>query len=528
MRSSLKCVPPGGSPSRVGRVSMRPGLVYLSVVAVLLGVLFAFPGKASALAPGNDAFAEAQALSGETGDVFLTNLDATKEIGEPNHAGNAGGASVWFHWTAQRSGTLTVWTYQPTFDTLLAVYTGSSVDTLSAVASNDNYGGGTTSRVTFPVVSGTDYQIAVDGAAGASGTFRLRWRQGPENDNFADAQVIAGLSGGVNGSVYGATAEPGEILDFSAASVWYRWTAPEDGLYCFVPDGARPGATVYTGASLNALVVAAGPSQGNIFLSATGGTEYYVRFAGRNWNDTNDTQLRWGKAPVNDDFAGALTIDGGRGSLIGSNACGTVETNEPGVGSYGSTVWYGWTAPATGHVRFDTWMAPDALWAFSWDSVLTVYTGPSVDSLTRVARNDDWWYTAFPGGEFGSALSFHAVAGTTYWISVAAHDYGPMSWGSFGLRWYPGRIVLGKKSNETIVGTPGRDYLAGRDGNDVIRGMGGVDILVGGEGADQLYGGSGADLLVSRDGKKGNDVIYGGPGKDTARADRHDVIHQVP
>ena len=320
------------------------------------------------------------------------------------------------------------------------------------------------------------------------------------------------------------------MLDFSAASVWYRWTAPEDGLYCFVPYGRRPqGATVYTGASLNALAVASGPSEDKIFLSATGGTAYSIRFAGRNWNDTDGIALRWGKAPANDDFAGALAIGGANGSLIGSNACGTVETGEPGVGFFGSTVWYGWTAPATGYVRFDAWVTGDALWGAGWwDSVLTVYTGTSVDSLTGVAGNDDWWYTPLPGGAAGSALSFHAVAGTTYWISVAAYDYGGPNWGSFGLRWYPGRIFFGKKSNETIVGTAGRDYLFGGGGNDVIRGIGGKDILLGGGGADHLYGGSGADRLDTRDGVKGNDVIYGGRGKDTARADRRDAIYQVP
>ena len=179
MRSSLQSAPSGASSWRGGRAPIRPRLVYLSAFMALLGMVFVFPGQAFAAAPGNDAFAAAQALSGESGDVFVTSQEATKEAGEPAHAGNAGGASVWFHWTAQRDGTLTVWTYQPTFDTLLGVYTGSSVDTLSEVASNDNYGGGTTSRVAFPVVSGTDYRIAVDGAGGASGTFRLRWRQGP-------------------------------------------------------------------------------------------------------------------------------------------------------------------------------------------------------------------------------------------------------------------------------------------------------------------------------------------------------------
>jgi hypothetical protein len=63
------------------------------------------------------------------------------------------------------------------FDTLLAVYTGTSVSALTAVASNDDSpaGGTVTSKVSFAATAGRQYQIAVDGYQGASGsiTFHL-------------------------------------------------------------------------------------------------------------------------------------------------------------------------------------------------------------------------------------------------------------------------------------------------------------------------------------------------------------------
>ncbi|PYI85352.1 MAG: hypothetical protein DME26_11240 [Verrucomicrobia bacterium] len=56
------------------------------------------------------------------------------------------------------------------------------------------------------------------------------------NDNFADAEDVTGLNGGLFGSVTNdlssATAEAGEPshAGFPAnATVWYRWTAPENG-----------------------------------------------------------------------------------------------------------------------------------------------------------------------------------------------------------------------------------------------------------------------------------------------------------
>ena len=47
-------------------------------------------------APGNDSFASATQLSGTSLSVTGSNVGATKQAGEPNHAGNFGGHSVWY------------------------------------------------------------------------------------------------------------------------------------------------------------------------------------------------------------------------------------------------------------------------------------------------------------------------------------------------------------------------------------------------------------------------------------------------
>jgi hypothetical protein len=136
-------------------------------------------------APANDYFANRIALSGSSATTSGTNARATREAGEPRHAGNSGGKSVWWTWTAPASGTLTLDTVGSTFDTLLAVYTGSTVSALTTVASNDDAGGGTTSRVTFSAVAGRQYQIAVDGYGGASGSITLRLNLAATTTSFA-------------------------------------------------------------------------------------------------------------------------------------------------------------------------------------------------------------------------------------------------------------------------------------------------------------------------------------------------------
>jgi hypothetical protein len=124
----------------------------------------------------NDNFANAQVISGNSGTVTGSNVWATKEPGEPNHAGNAGGASVWYRWTPSTSGSATIDTIGSNFDTLLAVYIGSAVNSLTLIASNDDIGGGNLqSRVTFSATAGTTYSIAVDGYGGATGNITLNW-----------------------------------------------------------------------------------------------------------------------------------------------------------------------------------------------------------------------------------------------------------------------------------------------------------------------------------------------------------------
>jgi uncharacterized repeat protein (TIGR01451 family) len=134
--------------------------------------------NASLQLPSNDAFTSAVSLTGSSGSTTGTSVLATKEPGEPAHAGNAGGASVWWKWTAPGTGTLTLSTAGSSFDTLLAVYTGTDVASLAPVAANDNAGTGgavTTSQLTFNASAGSTYWFAVDGFGGAAGSIALNW-----------------------------------------------------------------------------------------------------------------------------------------------------------------------------------------------------------------------------------------------------------------------------------------------------------------------------------------------------------------
>jgi hypothetical protein len=124
--------------------------------------------------PANDDFADATPIVGSieeeegAGTAFYWvstrgfNWNATKEVGEPEHGGDPGGASIWYRWVAPASGTARVGTAScPPFEPLLGIYTGAAVGALIPVeTSSEEF---KCSPVTFHAAAGTTYRIAVDG-----------------------------------------------------------------------------------------------------------------------------------------------------------------------------------------------------------------------------------------------------------------------------------------------------------------------------------------------------------------------------
>lgn len=292
--------------------------------------------------PGNNNFRNAQLISGSAGSVAGRNTNANREPGEPGHvvANNGGAASVWYRWTAPSSGSVNFNTTGSDYDTLLAIYAGSSVNALSVVGNNDDAGGVLQSSVTFNVIAGTTYHIAVDGYQGGEGNIRLNWRMGvpvttttapnnnsgnnvdsgtdasdagggrgtgsrggaPANDNVINALILNGRSGRVLGTTIGATRERGEPNHGERegnASVHYRWVAPASGRVTFTTAGS-PFDTllaVYVVSNNNVNVVAQnddsnGTLQSTVTFNAVAGTVYIIAIDGYN-NATGQFQLSW-------------------------------------------------------------------------------------------------------------------------------------------------------------------------------------------------------------------------------------------
>lgn len=133
----------------------------------------------SLVPPANDNFASGQVIGGMNGSTGVTNVEATGEVGEPNHAGvSLPLNSVWYRWTAPANLSMTFGTFGSGFNTTIAVYTGATVNSLTLVTENNDVPNGIVSAVTFIATIGTTYHIAVDGFGAATGTMTggMLWR----------------------------------------------------------------------------------------------------------------------------------------------------------------------------------------------------------------------------------------------------------------------------------------------------------------------------------------------------------------
>lgn len=148
---------------------MTPFRKTCSVSTLMLLLLLCCWQSSQAAAPANDNFENAIPLSGISINTSASNVDATMERGEPYHGDGFAGASVWWTWVAPSNGFAVVstagsiTTARFEMDTLLGIYTGTSVSQLRPIASNDDDDENESynSRVSFPITQGTTYHIAV-------------------------------------------------------------------------------------------------------------------------------------------------------------------------------------------------------------------------------------------------------------------------------------------------------------------------------------------------------------------------------
>ena len=344
--------------------------------------------------PSNDNLAEAQNLGEVNGTVSGSNLGATKETDEPDHAGNPGGKSIWYRWTAPVSGAFVFDTIGSRLDTLLAVYQGNTYGNLILIAENDDADHDTISEVTFVADSGQIYLFAVDGFNGSSGNavlaesenLVLNWQQTTEIPAIRAVSPESGAAGS-SVTITGANFLGATVVEFGGRGAAFSIHGSEQ-LTAIVPLDAR---------------------SGSITVMTLGGITSSI--------DPFEVLDQVN----NDDFENAVAISGSSGSRKDTNRFATREEDEPlHAGNAGRrSLWYLWSAPETGPWTFGTEGS-------NFDTIVAIYTGDSLGNLALVAEDDD------SGPDLTSSATFSAETGIEYRIAV---DGAGGHSGDFFLNW---------------------------------------------------------------------------------------------
>jgi len=245
-------------------------------------------GSIFVVAPGNNncAFATALAVGGTaTGTTLGATTDGTASCG-----GAAG--DVWYTYTADCTGTVTLALSGATFDSTLSVNSACPAAPGNEVACADTPGGGNES-LAFSAVGGSSYLIRVGTAAG-TGTFSLTAGKTPvANDDCAGAMLLAPGASTTNFDTCSATSSlPTESCGgMIGADIWFRYTAGTDGLHTLSTCGstvdtilfvysASAGCPAAGGTALNCSDTGSCGTAAELTFTATTGVEYLIRVGG--------------------------------------------------------------------------------------------------------------------------------------------------------------------------------------------------------------------------------------------------------
>ncbi len=477
--------------------------------------------------PTNDNFASAVTLSGQLALATGSNIAATRETGEPIHAGNGGGASVWWVWTAPTTGLAEVDTTGSTFDTLLAVYTGSSVGGLTNVASDDDGGGYSTSVITFNATAGVTYYIAVDGKDGVTGGISLSLTQPAYG--FSTLAGAAGSSGTADGTLASTSAastarlaQPAGIALYSAGNVYVADTGNStirkisiSGVSTLAGMAGTTGSTDGTGTSalftnptglavdLSGNVYVADSGNNTIRKITTGGA--VTTFAGKagasgSADGTATAALFNNPTAIAIDGSGNLYVaDTGNNTIRKITASGAVSTLAGTAGSTGSTDGFSSSA---------SFSRPSGVAVDSLQNVYVADTGNSTIRAVDFAGN----VTTLAGsaGHSGSASGAGTVARFNSPVGVAVDVLGNILVADTGNQTLRKISLSGGVTVYTIGGSAGLQGTA--DGAGAIARFNGpsalaVDTLgnlyIADQGNDTIRA-SGTNLLGGSSGSNSN------------------------
>ncbi len=314
--------------------------------------------------PSNDTFADALPLSNSNDLTIGDNTGATLEEQEPLFTGGITG-TMWYRWRPSLSGDATLSTFGSSFDTTLAVYTGSSLANLERIVSNDDFSEQQfTSKVEFSASKEESYWIQVGGVQGKTGEFTIHHPEPtkpPPPAPKIDPPVIltepTDLSKIEGGSMSISVSAVGTL------PLKYQWSL----------NGGKITDANQSSFSLP-LISVEDSGQYSVVVSNPAGSASL---------DVANLKVRASQnPPLNDNIENAALFQGESGNGLAITRLATGQPNEPdhaGASYPLHSVWWKWVAPKSGEVVVSTAGS-------SFDTTLAAYQLSDSDTTRRSSR----------------------------------------------------------------------------------------------------------------------------------------------
>lgn len=401
--------------------------------------------------PPNDSFTNAIKVPFQGELIGTTNNWATMEPLEPLHAElTAVDSSIWWNWSSPVATNVLVDTAGSSFQPVLAVYRGGTLDTLEPVASSTwDEQRNLLANVIFFAEVGVTYRIAVSSQdASQAGDVRLRVAPGWLPDELPPVVTILA---------------PGSETLVDVPDVLISGTAKDGEPF---PTGLE---RVEVAVNNGPAQVADGLQNWSARLTLPPGTNIVKAvaydFAGHA-SPAHTVIVRY-MNPTNDMFASAIPLTDLGGRVAAVNGRATREEGEPphGGNDGGHSVWYTFQAPATGLLSLTTTNS-------TFDTLLGLYKGQELTNLTLVAQNDDALprsgYSEIVSGLEADQLYYIAVDGyggevgdiSLEWSFATTEDYFSLNYAPVlgGTVTPPAGLYLAG-STQPVTALPSRDFV---------------------------------------------------------------------
>jgi hypothetical protein len=420
-------------------------------------------------APVNDSFGRRLDLVGSSVAFGGSTIGASMEPGEdtPSYATD-NDASRWWKWTAPNDGFATLSFSEPPLVSVqtpfVRILRGPDLVSLTYVATLSPLSSGPT---VFRARTGETFSFQMRGRASTNIAINMKLElanlpEAPPNDAFANRTVLQGSSFNFSGNLYGSSYEPGETFPYAAdqsfrsGSIWWTWTAPNDGyadvvipatftgesafwMFKNAPTISNLGSNIAQVTKLSPLTLSVRTQPGETFVFGISGRAHT--------NVTHQFALTTRSlAPANDLFANPIILPPGSQEFVGTLFGSTKENGEPNLWTWslsGGSTWWSWTPSASG---FATLTFPDQPPYFGPETnpELHVSRGTTLETFASLENR-----VAYLNAREGYYAGFPVTGGQTYRIAMVGDSVTDIS-RRFTLTVSDSPIILGHPTSQVV------------------------------------------------------------------------------